>query len=274
MVKKEPKLESVLDLNGSNVWGADAHEIAEMWENDKHDEDFRNSEDKILNIIRLSFEVVHYNDGDPREKAKYENGEWAIFTRVVAKHGCSHVAIRKKEIKRITDLSYENVKHISAALLLELIDRNFGGGWDSIQLSLKDIIESGFEISTTTLPTSRLHSPGGTYERKTQAGFDVLEVAKGNWTEAIFAKKKDPVEKIRLQTESRYDEDGNLIKKDFDDDDDLGDDPDLDKDDMNEDETYYSSYSGSASKRGDDEDDEYGGLTLEGGDEDVDEDDE
>lgn len=256
----EPKLESVLDLNSNNVWGIEALEIAELWENDKQEEDFRNCEDKILNTIRLCFEVVHYNPNDAREQAKYENGNWATFSHVDAKRGS--VAIRRKEIKRITDLSYENIKHISAALLLELIDRNFGGGWDSIQLSVKDIIESGFEVSTTTLPTSRLHSPGGTYEKKINAGFEVLEVPKGNWTEAIFAKKKDPVAKLRFQSDSRYDEDGNLISTPIDDDASLSDDPEMDGD-VTEDETFYSSYSAEAAKSNDEDDEELGGLNVE-----------
>lgn len=254
MSRKEPKIESVLDLNSSNVWTVDAVEIAKLWEMDKVEEDFRNSEDKILNIIRLCFEVVHYNSEDPRDKAKYENGEWTVFSHVDSKRG--HVAIRRKDIKRISDLSYENVKYISSSLLLELIDRNFGGGWDSIQLSVKDIIESAFEISTTTLPTSRLRSPGGTYERKVAAGFDVLEVPKGNWTEAIFAKKKEPVEKLRYQSESRYDEDGNLIKDFVDEDAPLADDDDVD-------DTYYSSYSEEAVKKSEEEDEDMGGLSIE-----------
>ncbi len=254
--QKENKLESVLDLNSNNIWTVTAHEIAERWEADKVEEDFRNSEDKLLNTIRLSFEVVHYDMNDPRDKEKYENGEWATFSHVDSHRGC--VAIRKKEIRRLTDLSYENVQHISAALLLELIDRNFGGGWDSIQLALKDIIESGFEVSTTTLPTSRLHSPNGTYERKVKAGFEVLEVSKGNWTEAIFAKKKDPVAKVKMQNESHYDEDGNLIMKG-----DL-DEADLDEmDDMNDAETYYSSFSEGVGKKGDLDDEELGGLNVE-----------
>lgn len=259
---KEISLESVLDLNSNNIWTVSAHEIAEMWEKDKIEEDFKNSEEKLLNIIRLCFEVVHYNPADARDRAKYENGEWAIFTHVDASRA---VAIRKKEIRRITDLSYENIQHISAALLLELIDRNFGGGWDAIQLSMKDIIESGFDISTTTLPTSRLHSAGGTYERKVQAGYEVLEVPKGNWTEAIFAKKKDPVAKVKFQTESIYDEDGNLVAnpknekydEDFD-----------DNDEMNDDDTFYSSYSAEAGKRrGDDDEDDLGGLSIDDTDE-------
>lgn len=257
--KEEIRIESVLDLNANNVWNVTAEEIAKLWEEDKIEEDFCNSEDKILNIIRLSFEVVHFNPEDAREKTKYDNGDWAIFSHVNSKRGS--VAIRKKEIKRITDLSYENIKHISAPLLLELIDRNFGGGWDSIQLSVKDIIESGFEISTTTLPASRLHAAGGTYERKVALGFDVLEVAKGNWVEAIFAKKKEPIAKMRCVSESVYDEDGNLINKPVDEDNPMeeGD------EEMENEETFYSSYSNIPNKRGEDDDDEYGGLNIEDG---------
>ncbi|MCQ2259149.1 MAG: hypothetical protein MJZ41_14355 [Bacteroidaceae bacterium] len=263
MAKKEIKLESVLDLNSNNVWTVTAHEIAERWEVDKAEEDFRNSEDKLLNTIRLCFEVVHYNPDDQRDVAKYESGEWATFSHVDVHRG--NVAIRKKDIKRITDLSYENIQHISAALLLDLIDRNFGGGWDAIQLSVKDIIESGFDISTTTLPTSRLHTPGGTYERKVNAGYEVLEVAKGNWTEAIFAKKKDPVAKVKFQNDSHYDEDGNLIVDDVDGRYEKDNDFD-DSDEIADDETFYSSYSAEAGKRSGEDDEDLGGLSLDEGD--------
>ena len=88
------------------------------------------------------------------------------------------MAIRKKEIRRITDLSYENIKHITASDLLKLIEGNFGGGWDSISLTIKDIIESAFDISTTTLPASRIHAAGGTLERKVADGYEALRLRK------------------------------------------------------------------------------------------------
>lgn len=259
--EKEVRVESVLDLNPSNIWNVEAEQIAQMWEVDKQEEDFSNSEEKILNVIRLSFEVVHYNANDPREVAKYDNGEWSLFSHTDAKKGS--VAIRKREIKRLSDLCYENIHYISAALLLELIDRNFGGGWDSIQLSMKDIIESAFEISTTTLPASRLHTPGGTYERKVAAGFEVLEVAKGNWTEAIFAKKKEIVKKAKddEDEEKEFDEDGNLILRDDDMEDRLTS-PEFDEDGLEDDDTYYSSYAEEAEAK-DEDDEELGGLSLD-----------
>ncbi|MEE0119421.1 MAG: hypothetical protein U0I09_07615 [Bacteroidaceae bacterium] len=276
-MKQEALIESILDLNSTNVWKLTEQDIQKAWNDEKNEGSFATSEDKLLNIIRLSFDVIHYNPSDPREKAKYENGEWATFQHCNEKKGW--VAVRKKYITRLTDLSYENIRHITAATLLELIDRNFGGGWDSIALSLKDIILSGFDISTTTLPASRIHAPGGTLERKVAQGFEVLEIAKGTWIEAIFAKKKEPLAKIRMN-EDKYDEEGNLRKSSSkmlaDDDEDLPEDNELgnDDDDMDNtpddgqmDEMYYSSISEGVKSREDQDDDEFAGLSIDDGEE-------
>ncbi len=253
--KNDAKLESILDINSNNIWECEGNFLASLWEQDKAEEGFVSSEDKLLNVMRLCFEVVHYNAADERDRKKYENGEWSTFSHV---DGRRFVAIRPKTIKRLTDLTYENIRHISAATLLDLIDRNFGGGWDSIPLSIKDIIEVGFDVSTTCLPDSRLKVAGGTYDRKVNAGFDVLEIAKGNWTEAIFAKKKEPVEKLHF-AENQYDEDGNLIESD----EELPDDPMAEEgdEDSENDETYYSSYAPEAEVKEDDED--MAGLSME-----------
>ena len=237
-VKKSAKvLESILDLNANNIWDYDEYAIADAWERERKEEDFSISEMKLLNTIRLAFEVVHYNPDDEREAPKYEKGDWAKIVHCKEAKGC--VAIRRKTIERITDLSYENIRHISTAMLLELINRNFGGGWDSISLAIRDIIETGFEISTTQLPQSRIHIPGGTLDKKVAQGFEVLEIPKGTWVEAIFAKKKDPVEKIHMEMPDReYDEDGNLIPLP----DDMNDKDDLDADEtLDNDDTYFSS---------------------------------
>lgn len=234
--KVTKKLESILDLNSNNIWDLDEFAIAEAWERARGEEDFSISELKLLNTIRLAFEVVHYNPEDEREAQKYENGGWAKLTHCHEEKGC--VAIRRKAIERITDLSYENIRHISTAMLLELIDRNFGGGWDAISLAIRDIIETGFEISTTQLPASRIHAPGGTVEKKVAQGFDVLEIPKGTWVEAIFAKKKDPVEKIHMDLpERQYDEEGNPIPLP----EDLDNLDEMEDDSLENDDTYYSS---------------------------------
>lgn len=242
MQNKNYGVESVRDLNSSNIWGLDAMELAELWSNVKKekDEDLPMSEDKVLNVLRLAFEVVQFDTENEREAAKYKTGSYVVLSHLDDKKK-GGIAIRKKEIKRITDLSYENVKYISAATLLELIDRNFGGGWDSISLAIKDIIESVFDISTTTLPASRIHAKGGTLERKLADGYEVLEVAKGTWVEAIFAKKKELHEKLRFVAESSSMSD-----------DENGDNMDDDDTESN-DEDFYESYTPEADVKDDDD---------------------
>lgn len=273
-MKKEMAIDSILDLNSNNVWKLTEQDIKNAWDAEKEEGTFSSSEDKLLNVIRLNFDVVHYNHKDPREKAKYENGEWATFQHCNEKRGW--VAIRKKYITKLTDLSYENIRHVTTATLLELIDRNFGGGWDSIALSLKDIILSSFDISVTTLPASRIHAPGGTLERKVAQGFEVLEIAKGTWVEAIFAKKKEPLAKIRMN-EDKYDEEGNLRKSSakmvVDEDEDLpeeneqinDDDTDNSPDEDQMDEMYYSSISEGVKSSEESDDEEYSGLSIDEG---------
>ena len=240
MQKKGTYLESTLDLNSGNVWGIEEEELLELWKQDILDEDFVASENKVLNVIRLAFDVYHFDENDERDRIRYTNGDYTILP--VSEKQKTSIAVRKRKIRQITDLSYENIKHISAAELLQLIDRNFGGGWDSISLSIKDIIESIFDISTTTLPASRIHAPGGTLERKVADGYDVLEVAKGTWIEAIFAKKREPMEKLRFISDNDYDEDGNRKVADDEEEHDQDRDRDDEDDDNTNDDTFYESY--------------------------------
>jgi hypothetical protein len=124
---------------------------------------------------------------------------------------------------------------------MEVIDRNFGGGWESLSQSIQDIIESGFDISTTTLPKDRLHKAGGMYEKKVDDGFEVLEIPKGAWVEAIFAKLKPLVEKPKLQFSPTKEEGDSDSDEDDDEDVDLPEDtynkPDEDDEEMPEEPT-------------------------------------
>lgn len=260
-MEQEQKL-SILDLNSGNIWNMTESEVAKLWSDEKEIGNFSTSEDKILNVIRLAFEVVHYDHEDERDVERFEkSGMWSIFTHCNPARG--YVAIRRKNITKLTDLSYENIRHITAAILLELIDRNFGGGWDSISLAIKDIIETGFDISTTQLPTSRIHAPGGTLERKIKQGYEVLEIQKGTWTEAIFAMKKDLMEKPHYENPDESLDDEELLMRDEDDDMNLSGDNSNDEDTEVGDDTFYSSYSEEAALKNDDEEDSFAAIDEE-----------
>ena len=200
----DKKLITLKTLNKSNVWELQENDVFRIWSAGEKDADMTENINRYITILRSALEIEEVKVDRPEVIRKYEMRGMCVGLLRVDESNKVKYAIKKRPILRVTDLTYENIRHISAAKLLEVIERNFGGGWDSLSQSIKDIIESGFDISTTTLPKDRLHKPGGLYEKKLEDGFEVLEIPKGLWTEAIFAKEKPEMVKVKM----RYDEDG------------------------------------------------------------------
>lgn len=210
-------------INKSNVWDIQENDVFRMLDVAEKDSDIRENIKHYIDIIKSAFEVEEIKIDRPEIIKKYEARGFQIGTMPVDESQKVKIGIKKRPILRVTDLTYENIRHISATKLLEVIDRNFGGGWDSLSQSIQDIIQSGFDISTTTLPKDRLHKVGGMYEKKVADGFEVLEISKGAWIEAIFAKLKPETEKPRLKFGT---DDSRKYDSDDDDDEDL---PDIDE---------------------------------------------
>ncbi|HIV84409.1 hypothetical protein [Marseilla massiliensis] len=224
-------------LTKNNVWDLQENDIFRMLDGIDKDVDMKDNLRHYTDLMRGAFTIEEIKDDSAPIKNKYEKMGYKVGQIRLDDNSTTVWAVKKRPIMRVTDLTYENIHHISAAKLMEVLDRNFGGGWESLSQSIKDIIESGFDISTTTLPKDRLHKPGGMFDKKVADGYEVLEIAKGTWVEAIFAKAKPEMEKPRLQFQSK-DED-EIPEDDYDDmdeDDDEPDDPDMfDEDDINED---------------------------------------
>ncbi len=213
----EKKALTLKTLTKSSVWDVQENDIFRMFEAAEKEADLKENFRHYLDIIRSAFEMEEVKIDKPEVIKKYEGRGFKIANIKLDENTQMKLAIKKRPIMRVTDLTYENIRHISAAKLMEVIDRNFGGGWDSLSQSIQDIIESGFDISTTTLPQDRLHKPGGMYEKKVNDGFEVLEIAKGTWVEAIFAKLKPIAEKPKI----KFDEDLDRQDDNEDDDEDL-----------------------------------------------------
>ena len=229
----EKKALTLKTLTKSSVWDVQENDIFRMFEAAEKEADLKENFRHYLDIIRSAFEMEEVKIDKPEVINKYEARGFKIANIKLDENSHMKLAIKKRPIMRVTDLTYENIRHISAAKLMEVIDRNFGGGWDSLSQSIQDIIESGFDISTTTLPQDRLHKPGGMYEKKVNDGFEVLEIAKGTWVEAIFAKLKPIAEKPKI----KFDEDLDRQDDNEDDDEDL---PEVDDsyDDEDEDDEF------------------------------------
>ncbi len=213
-MRQDKKALTLKTLNKSNVWDIQENDIFRMWGAAEKDTDLKDNMRHYSEIIRSAFNVEEVKIDKPEIIKKYEGRGFKIGQVRVDDSTKIKLAIKKRPIMRVTDLTYENIRHISAAKLIEVLDRNFGGGWESLSQSIQDVIESGFDISTTTLPKDRLHNPGGMYEKKVNDGYEVLEIAKGTWVEAIFAKEKPKVEKPRIKFDDIDEPDANVNNED------------------------------------------------------------
>lgn len=202
---KEVKALTLKTINKSNVWNTQENDVFRMWEAAEKDIDLKDNIRHYTDIIKSAYDIEEVKIDKPEVVSKLEARGYKVGIMRLDENTKTKVALKKKPIMRVTDLTYENIRHISASKLIEVLDRNFGGGWDSLSQSIQDIIESGFDISTTTLPSNRLHKPGGMYEKKVNDGFEVLEISKGSWVEAIFAKEKPEFDKPKIRFESEED---------------------------------------------------------------------
>lgn len=222
-------------LTKSTVWDIQENDVFRMLDSGSKDVDIKDNLRHYIDIIRSAFSMEELSEDKPEIRKPYEKQGYKVGTISIDDNSKMILAIRKRPIMRVTDLTYENIRHISATKLIEVLERNFGGGWDSLSQSIQDIIESGFDISTTTLPKDRLHKKGGMYDKKVADGYEVLEVEKGTWVEAIFAKLKPEVIKPRMKFD--LDEEGELSEDEH-----FGNQEEEEIDDFNEDDITEDNY--------------------------------
>ena len=173
-MKQDHKVLTLKTLNKSNIWDAQENDIFRLWESGEKEADFKDNLQHYMDIIKSGFELEEIKIDNPKVFEKYEERGFKIGQIKLDDKHVQKWAVKKRPINRVTDLTYENIRHISAAKLME-----------------------------------------------------VLEIPKGSWVEAIFAKLKPEVEKPRYKSE--FDEDDKKMR-DFDEDED-----DEELDDVNED---------------------------------------
>ena len=230
-MKQEKKALTLKTLSKSNVWSIQENDVFRMWEAAEKDADLKDNARHYMDVVKSAFEAGEIKIDRPEIIKKYEDRGFKVGAIRLEEGQKTKLAIKKRPIMRVTDLTYENIRHISAAKLIEVLDRNFGGGWDSLSQSVKDIIESGFEVSTTVLPKDRLHKKGGMFDKKTEDGFEALEIEKGTWVEAIFVKEKPELEKVSSRLDDDFAGGKSLSDSDEDNED--------DEDEVNDSERQY-----------------------------------
>ena len=234
---------SLADLNKSNVWTVSPAELSQMIIDAKKKRDeFADLEKHFKNIVKTVFDIQYLKREDSALVNKLESQGFDVFS-TPDENGNNAIAIRKHPIKKVTDLTLENIQHLEATEVLQLIQNNMGTGWKGLALSIQDIIEQAFFVDCTVMPEKTMHKPGGIVDRRKEDGYEVLEIVRGTWIEGVFMKPKPKVEKVHIDYSIDDEEDSRRKRQrtgdedeDFDEYDDLPmdeeDDEDLDDEEL------------------------------------------
>lgn len=199
---------SLDDLDKSNVWTVTPVELSQMIINaKKKKDDFSANENHYLNIIKTVFDLQYLKRDDHDKVNQLENMGYEVYSTPDA-DGNNAIAIRKHPIKKVTDLTLENIQHLETWEVLDLIAHNMGTGWKGLPLAIQDIIESAFFVDCTVMPELTMRKPGGIIDRRKDDGYEVLELERGGWIEGIFMKPKPKVEKVHIDYSIDDEEDG------------------------------------------------------------------
>ena len=158
-MKRQGQTLSLKNLTKSNVWDIQENDVFRLWAQAERDADLRDNERHYIDVIKSAFTIEEVKVNRPEVIKKYEARGCQVGEIRLDEGTKVKWALKKKPILRVTDLTWENIHHVSAHKLIEVLERNFGGGWESLPQSVQDIILSGFDVSTTTLPTARLKKP-------------------------------------------------------------------------------------------------------------------
>ena len=199
---------SLDDLDKSNVWTVTPVELSQMIINAKKKKvDFSANENHYLNIIKTVFDLQYLKRDDLDKVNQLESMGYEVYSTPDA-DGNNAIAIRKHPIKKVTDLTLENIQHLETWEVLDLIAHNMGTGWKGLPLAIQDIIESAFFVDCTVMPELTMRKPGGIIDRRKDDGYEVLELERGGWIEGIFMKPKPKVEKVHIDYSIDDEEDG------------------------------------------------------------------
>ena len=191
-MKRKTKM-SLADLNKSNVWTVSPAELSQMIIDAKKKRDeFADLEKHFKNIVKTVFDIQYLKREDSALVNKLESQGFDVFS-TPDENGNNAIAIRKHPIKKVTDLTLENIQHLEATEVLQLIQNNMGTGWKGLALSIQDIIEQAFFVDCTVMPEKTMHKPGGIVDRRKEDGYEVLEIVRGTWIEGVFMKPKPKV---------------------------------------------------------------------------------
>lgn len=117
---RQQKTLTLKTLTKSNVWEVQENDIFRMWEAASKDADFKDNRRHYFDVVRSAFEMEEVKIDRPEVIKKYEARDFKVGILQNDENDHTKWAIKKRPIKRVTDLTYENIRHISATTLIEV----------------------------------------------------------------------------------------------------------------------------------------------------------
>ena len=109
-------------LSKGIVWELQENDIFRLWKEAEKDADLKDNQRHYLDIIRTAFEIEEVpavkHITEKLEARGFKIGQLKISDKDDKKWG-----IKKRPISRITDLTYEKIRHNSVSKLHEVIDK-------------------------------------------------------------------------------------------------------------------------------------------------------
>ena len=110
-IMKNKKAVSLKTLTKGNVWDIQENDVFRMWEAAEHDADLKDNIRRYTDIIRSAFEVEEVKVDKPEIIKKYEDRGFKVGMIKLNPNAeeKQKIAIKKRAIMRVTDLTYENI---------------------------------------------------------------------------------------------------------------------------------------------------------------------
>ena len=135
----ESKSQGLKNITKSSVWDIQENDVFRLINSGLKDSEAKENLRHYIDIFRAAFMIEEVKGEGAHVKKAYEKQGYKVGNIALDDDTKVLWAVRKRPIMRVTDLTYENIRHISASKLIEVLDRNFGGGWDSLSQSIQDI---------------------------------------------------------------------------------------------------------------------------------------
>jgi hypothetical protein len=124
----------------NSVWGLQEDDAIRMWKAATKDAEVKKNVDRYLDIFKSAFLIEEVKEDITLVKKNYEQRGYKVAQIMFDEMMMFTWAIKKKSITHANDLTHENIGYISTTELLEVLNRNFGGGWGSLSRSIQNII--------------------------------------------------------------------------------------------------------------------------------------